>query len=108
MSDTQEEHTPGPWFWNAYRSSIGQQDPKKPHHPTNIMVAIIPRKKPYPEVTDADIRLMCAAPSLLTELENLLDAIGALNKPWELDGWGYSQEDKDRLFAVLTKAKGDA
>ena len=52
---------------------------------------------------DAD--LVAAAPDLAEALENVLDSLGALTNRDELLGW-MSQENADKVFAALAKARG--
>ena len=41
--------------------------------------------------------------ALYEALTDVLDAIGALSKPHELEGYGMSQNDIDRIFALIHK-----
>lgn len=57
--------------------------------------------------SDADARLIAAAPELLEALESVLDSLGALTKRHELLDW-MSEEEADSVFAAIAKARGDA
>lgn len=89
---SEEKHTPGPW-------RVGKGGPNM--CPTvgtekGLMVAMVAYGDSHP--TQANARLIAAAPDLLEALENLTIAIGM---GWDLDGV------LEVSRAAIAKAKGD-
>ena len=44
---------------------------------------------------------MRAADELFEELYKLLDSLGAMSNPYELSGWGYSEEETIRVVNLV-------
>ena len=59
------------------------------------------------EETEARAHLIAAAPELYDALFDVLDAIGAVGKPYELRDYGFTPERAEEIVAVLAKARGE-
>lgn len=93
------QHTKGPWNSvqmgvNRFYYSIETYEEGKPIAETATIVKN--------ENTEANARLIAAAPDLLQALE---DAVGYLELETDLYGFNRHQEAIDKAKAVLTKAK---
>jgi hypothetical protein len=92
------KHTPGPW---SYRGSLGPQSnphllgPHVVENATGIQIAILNGWRS--EVSEANARLMAAAPDLLTALIDAADAL-LIHCP---DAWALVQAQK-----AIAKATG--
>ena len=95
------EHTPGPWFWNPYRTTITQADPSLPPQPDKHTVALFYQGHGVPPPRPADARLIAAAPDLLAALEAIANPRrGTPEETWDV------QEIGDFARAAIAKATG--
>lgn len=107
-------HTPGPWFVGAdepfvyalndagtNRFFLAVQSGWLTNGGTNK-----PRdmRTPFEEVM-ANGRLIAAAPDLLEALKEVLDSLGALNRPWELEGYGITASRAEQICELVAKAE---
>lgn len=94
---TNPTHTPGPW---AFRMTGWQTNPAAVYSPRRPgAVACIPARTSVPlDEQSANARLIAAAPELLAELENLVNAME--------NGWS-DPAVADNARAAIAKAKGE-
>ena len=98
------KHTPGPWkveYFKRVRSEAngemvctGYGEIK--YGRTNEEVELL---------AEANARLIAAAPELYEALEDVLDAIGALSKWWELVGYGIEEKRAKEILSIVRKIK---
>jgi len=92
------QHTPGPW---SYRGSLGPHSnphllgPHVVENTTGIQIAILNGWRS--EVSEANARLIAAAPALLEALEGFVN-----------HGTCFDKEDMDKARAAIKAAKGEA
>lgn len=93
-----DSHTPGKWEYGIRADgsiwiSIG--DPATgPHYQFDLFC------------TPADARLMAAAPDLYRALMDVLDKMGALCNPSEIQNLMGSEEDGNRILAAIATVEG--
>jgi hypothetical protein len=58
-------------------------------------------------LNESDARLIAQAPSMLDALKDVLDALGALNKWWELVGHGFDEKRAKEILSIIRAAEGD-
>ena len=91
-----QQHTPGPWAQgtsNTGRSCVwidGHVEPEKTMGPDNTWIDCC---------TEANARLIAAAPDLLGALEEIVSAADG-------DGWSQIDADLRKARAAIAKAKG--
>ena len=69
-------HTPGPWFVNRYRATIQTASPAEPSSSTNTVICYtMVGNAMMPQTSDADARLIAAAPGLLAALQLAFDGL---------------------------------
>lgn len=73
-----EAATKGPWFWNPYRASLGQQDPKQPPNNKAQLVAVI-ADVPFHQFATSDAAFIAHArqslPAMAAALKAALEEI---------------------------------
>jgi len=93
------EHTPGPWTSYTCTHSIWADGKRA------ICFMTGPRKKRDME-RDANARLICAAPDLLSALQAAVDLYGKPGGPWNVPGSAGCWITQAR--AAISKATGEA
>ena len=100
------KHTPGPWKVEYFRwvrsranneivcTGIGEIKYGRTNEETELLA-------------EANARLRAAAPELFEALEDVLDAIGALSKWWELVGYGIEEKRAKEILSIVRKVKSD-
>ncbi|HBU8849402.1 TPA: hypothetical protein MDF20_000973 [Citrobacter sedlakii] len=78
------KHTPGPWYWDS--EGLGSKD-----------VLVFGKGYPFEMTSQANMRLIAAAPELL---EALQDALHAYDKHGEHPEWDFAR-------AAISKALGE-
>ena len=63
------EHTPGPWAVNPVRAQVDALDPR--HGPVPVCRLLWPTERRTEEETEANARLIAAAPDMAQEIEAL-------------------------------------
>jgi hypothetical protein len=101
-------HTPGPWFVNRYRASIQTADPSKPTISNRPICYLETESRIMPKTTDADARLIAAAPELLRTCGRLHDALESgydeLSRTWANFPDKPELSHLDLLRAAIAKA----
>lgn len=92
VDQVEAAHTPGPWEWNEANTRLSRSYPES-FASVNVLVVHDARFKP----SDADARLICAAPDLLEEAQQALDLITSFQGSFD-DG-GSEGAFTERLLA---------
>jgi hypothetical protein len=98
------KHTPGPWY-HDFASGMKNGNPQVVEYfvrrdGDNVSIAadIVDPEKCVP--SEANARLIAAAPDLLEALENIADIVA--------DEWGTHRPCVMRAYAAIAKARGEA
>ena len=103
----------GPW-----EAVKGEDNQNEGQRPDGVWGTILDKKQFHicriwddvaePHEPEANAALIAAAPDLLEALKDVLDALGALNKWWELVGHGIDEKRAKEILAAIRKAEGGA
>jgi hypothetical protein len=107
------QHTPGPWeiaeagSWKDGKRTSTEYFVRRPGDDVAIASEIIdPANNDEP--SEANARLIAAAPDLLAELERSIDVIQALHGDVAWDTFHNNAPEMKRIRAAIAKAKGAA
>ena len=77
LTMTEGAHTPGPWVWNGKYGSLHQAGDPPYKFGKSVLVPIYEYDSGTDtKVSDADAKLIAAAPEMLAELKRLFDLFG--------------------------------